>query len=171
MILLAKWLWFLVSFFWSSYNGIKDMAALQLGRLPSLKALFLQGNVNSVWLNAFLAKLRTSQIRIAHKWLVKTNFLLPNFAVWEILLRISFKCVVWSITCTWLFYFWRCVGYVDDFMLHHFINVLCVYWFCYLLVSLWWHAGKWWHAAKLHISVCAVTVLWNRSSNNYSRSL
>ncbi|XP_025105112.1 leucine-rich repeat-containing protein 9-like isoform X2 [Pomacea canaliculata] len=25
-------------------NGIKDMAALQLGRLPSLKALFLQGN-------------------------------------------------------------------------------------------------------------------------------
>ncbi|XP_076442127.1 leucine-rich repeat-containing protein 9-like isoform X2 [Babylonia areolata] len=26
------------------YNGIKDMAALQLGRLPSLKALFLQGN-------------------------------------------------------------------------------------------------------------------------------
>ncbi|KAL8572554.1 hypothetical protein ACOMHN_040458 [Nucella lapillus] len=26
------------------YNGIKDMATLQLGRLPSLKALFLQGN-------------------------------------------------------------------------------------------------------------------------------
>lgn len=26
------------------YNGIKDMGALQLGRLPSLKALFLQGN-------------------------------------------------------------------------------------------------------------------------------
>ncbi|XP_005098353.1 leucine-rich repeat-containing protein 9 [Aplysia californica] len=26
------------------YNGIKDMAALQLSRLPSLKALFLQGN-------------------------------------------------------------------------------------------------------------------------------
>ncbi|XP_059173305.1 leucine-rich repeat-containing protein 9-like isoform X2 [Physella acuta] len=26
------------------YNGIKDMAALQLNRLPSLKALFLQGN-------------------------------------------------------------------------------------------------------------------------------
>ncbi|RUS71694.1 hypothetical protein EGW08_020538 [Elysia chlorotica] len=26
------------------YNGIKDLASLQLGRLPSLKALFLQGN-------------------------------------------------------------------------------------------------------------------------------
>ena len=27
------------------YNGIKDLATLQLGRLSSLKALFLQGTV------------------------------------------------------------------------------------------------------------------------------
>ena len=32
-----------------AYNGIKDMAALQLSRLPSLKALFLQGKL-SLWL-------------------------------------------------------------------------------------------------------------------------
>ena len=32
-----------VCFLCFSYNGIKDMAVLQLSRLPSLKALFLQG--------------------------------------------------------------------------------------------------------------------------------
>lgn len=33
----------IVCFLCFSYNGIKDMAVLQLSRLPSLKALFLQG--------------------------------------------------------------------------------------------------------------------------------
>ena len=30
------------------YNGIKDLATLQLGRLPSLKALFLQGKASHI---------------------------------------------------------------------------------------------------------------------------
>ena len=38
-------IWHYIHLFLSRYNGIKDMAALQLSRLPSLKALFLQGKV------------------------------------------------------------------------------------------------------------------------------